>query len=374
MLGGFMAVLMDKTRLRFYFMITSVGYSLVMGIAGAMVILCHQMTLSGELVYIGMFGIYGIFSSAFYVANTEFAISWMPQWPGFAGGIHGMSVGVGSVIMPQIIIWLRSWFTSSHINVGTIFFCLGIFKLILSIPWLPFVVSRPCQNNSPDNNQLSGSKSGMELTKQFVKNYRLWPLSFACFAGFLPILGIMAVQEPVLRTLWHEPHAPISTLALILMGCFMASRVLCPLYSDKIGMKQVWCITLLAQAIFLSCLGVLVLEPMDNSLKLLRVAVLCLYFAIFPAFKSTMAGVSHDVFGAQYRLLGSGALSMVSGVAGIIGPLTIDLIHTHFNDYSKFFFGSAALSAVGALAMVAVHLLGSPHEAADRASEDNVDS
>jgi predicted MFS family arabinose efflux permease len=278
------------------------------------------------------------------------------------------------MIIPQIIIWLREWFSSSHINVGTIFFCLGIFKLILSIPWLPFVVSRPCQNNSPDNNQLSGSKSGMELTKQFVKNYRLWPLSFACFAGFLPILGIMAVQEPVLRTLWHEPHAPISMLALILMGCFVTGRILCLLYSDKIGLKQVWFIALLLQTVFLCGLGLLVLEPMDNSLKVLRVAILCLYFAIVPAFKSTLPGISHDIFGDQYGMLGIGAMSVFVGLAGIIGPLAIDLIHSHFNDYSKFFFGSAALSAVGALAMVAVHLLGSPHEAADRASEDNVDS
>ena len=153
MLGGILAVLMHKTHLRFYFMITAVGNSLAMGIAGAMVISCHQMMLTGEMIYIGMFAMYGLISTVFFMANTELAISWMPQWPGFAGGIHGVSVSAGSVIIPQIIIWLREWFSSSHINMGTIFFCLGIFKLSLSAPWLPVVVSRPYTDSRPDSDQ-----------------------------------------------------------------------------------------------------------------------------------------------------------------------------------------------------------------------------
>ena len=187
----------------------------------------------------------------------------------------------------------------------------------------------------------------------------------------------MAVQEPLILTLWHEAHAPISTLALILMGCFLAGRILCLLYSDKIGLKRVWFLALLAQTIFLSCLGLLVLEYMDNSLKILRIAVLCLYFAIFPAFKSTMAGVSHDIFGDQYRLLGSGAMSFVSGLAGIIGPLAIDALHTRFNSYSKFFFGSAVLSAVGVLAVLIVQLPGIRNETSsiqDRATDGIADT
>ena len=369
-IGGFLAVLMNKRHLRFYFMITAVGQSLVLGIAGTMVMSCHQMTLTGELIYIGTFSMFGIIGSVLFIANTEFLISWMPQWPGFAGGIYGVSISVGSVIIPQIIVWLREWFSSSHINMGTIFFCLGIFKLVLSAPWLP-VVSLPNTDKRLDNDQSSSSRK--EDLRHFVRNYRLWLLSLTCFAAFFPILAIVAVQEPLLLTLWHNTHAPISTLTLILMGCFLAGRILCLLYSDKIGLKRVWFLALLAQTTFLLGLGFLVLEPMAKSLKELKFAVLCLYFAVVPAFKSTMAGLSHEVFGDQYRLVGTGVMTLSAGIAGIIGPVAIDAIHSHFHSYTKFFFGSAVLSTVGAVVLLAVQLPGTPHETTpsiqDRARE-----
>ena len=104
------------------------------------------------------------------------------------------------------------------------------------------------------------------------------------------------------------------------------------------------------------------LKPTDKSLKRLKFTVLCLYFVVVPAFESTMAGLSHEVFGDQYRLAGTGAaLTFTSGVAGIIGP---DAIHSHFNSYPTFFFGSAVLSAVGAVQYAWLYLLSSylgPH-------------
>ena len=374
MTGPFLAFFMHKTHLRLYFLINALCYSLIMGIAGAMVMSCHQAMLTGEMIYIGMFTMYGINNVVLFIANTEFPISWMPQWPGFAGGIHGLSVSVGSVIIPQIIIWLRDWFSSSHINVGTIFFCLGIFKLILSIPWLP-IVNLPHTDKRPDSSQSSSSRK--ELVRQLFRNYRLWFVSFACLAAYLPTTAIMAVQEPLLLTLWHEPNAPISTLAFILMGCFLAGRVLCLVFSDKIGLKLIWFLALLSQAIFLLCLGFLVIEPMGNSLKSLRFAVLCLFLIIISVLKSTMAGLSHDTFGDEYRLVATGVMSFVYGIAGIIGPVAIDAIHTHFNNYATFFFGSAILSVMGALALLAVQLPGTRHvpvsSIQDRASEDMVD-
>ena len=370
MVGGFLAVVMHRTRLRLYFLIAAIAYSLVMGTAGAMVISCHHLMLTGEIIYIAMFGIYGIFGTVLYIANSELAISWMPQWPGFASGIHGMSQSIGSVFIPQMVIWLQDWFSSSHINLGTIFFCLGILKLILSAPWFP-VVSLPHTDRRPDSDQSPSSRN--EFARQIIRNYRFWLAVLTCFSAFLPLLAVLAVQEPLLITLWHEAHAPISTLSLILMGCYLAGRLLCLLYSDKVGLKLVWFLALLTQTVLLSCLGLLVLEPMYNSQKNLRVAVLCLYFTIFPVFKSTLAGLCHDIFGSQFRLLTTGVLSIVAGVAGMIGPVAIDAIQAHFNSYMMFFFGSAVLSVIGALALLAIRLPGTPHEAVstiqDRTSE-----
>ena len=373
-MGPFLVFFMRRTHLRFYFLIHAICYSLIMGITGAMVMSCHEMTLTGEIIYIGMFTMYGINNLIIYIANTEFPISWMPQQPGFAGGIHGVSLSVGSMIIPQIIIWLREWFSSSHINIGTIFFCLGIFKLILSVPWLP-VVSLPHTDKRPDSDQSPSSTK--ELVRQSCRDYRLWLSSLICFAAYFPIMAIMAVQEPLLLTLWHEPHVPISTLAFILMGCYVGGRGSCLLYSDKIGLKRVWFLAFLGQTILLLCLGFLVIEPMNSSLKTLRVAVLCLFFIVISVFKSTMAGLSHDIFGEGYRLVGTGAMAFAFGVAGIAGPLAIDAIHTHYNNYATFFFGSAVLSVVGALALIALQLPGIPRETVssiqNEASEDTVD-
>lgn len=351
--GPLLALCMHKSHVRLYFLTNAMCYSLIMGIAGAMVMSCHHMMLTGEMIYIGMFATYGINNFVLFLANTEYPISWMPQWPGFAGGIHGFSLSIGSVVIPQIIIFLRSWFSSFHINVGTIFFCLGIFKLVLSVPWLP-VVSLPHTDKKPDVGQSTSSRQ--DLVKQFAKNYRFWLAMLACFAAYLPIMGIMAVQEPLLLTLWHEPHAPISTLTFIIMGCYVTGRAACLVYSDKIGLKLVWFLALLAQTILLLCLGFLMAKLLEDSLKDLRIVVLSLFYFVVSVFKSTLAGLSHDVFGEEYRIVGTGALSFVYGIAGIIGPVAIDSIHRSFNGYSTFFFGCSVLSLVGAVALLAVQL------------------
>jgi MFS family permease len=173
----------------------------------------------------------------------------------------------------------------------------------------------------------------------------------------MPLFGVMAVQEPLIVTLWHEAQTPISTLSLIIMGCYFGGRLLSLFYSDKIGLQHVWVLALLAQTVLLTCLGLLFIEPMSNSQKDFRFAVLCLYFVIFPVFKSTMAGLAHEIFGSQVRLVVIGILTFVFGLAGVIGPVAVDAIHTHFNSYMMFFFGSAVLSLIGALAVLAVCLL-----------------
>jgi uncharacterized membrane protein YqhA len=317
---------------------------------------CHDLMLAGEMTYIVMFGIYGIFATVFYLANSELAISWMPRWPGFASGLHGTSQTIGSIIIPQMIIFLRKLFSNSHVNVGTIFFCLGIFKLVLSAPWLP-VVSLPHTSRPSDQSGSASSLTGIKFTKQIIKKYRFWLVSLVCFSAFVPLYGVLAVQEPLLNELWHHPHhTPISSLSLIIMGCYLVGRLLCLVYSDMIGLQQVWFLALFAQGVLLSCLGFLFLEPMPSSQKNLRFSVLCLYFIVFPVFKSTMAGFVHDIFGSHFRLIAVGILTFVSGVAGVIGPIAVDAIHTHFNSYMMFFFGTAALSMTGALSLLAVCL------------------
>lgn len=361
--GGFLGFLLSRKRLKLYFLLTVITGTLAVGSAGAMVMSCDQMTQFGEILYIAMFAVYGTSTSLLYIAISELAISSIPNWPGFASGIYGVSVGVGTLLIPQIIIGLRQWLRSLDINEGTIFFCLAIFKLTLSAPWFP-VVSAPCEGS--DTNQSHGRSPGSDPSRNvlhILKSYKMWLVSIGCFTAYVPVMATFAVQEPILYTLWNDSHAPISTLSAILMACFLAGRIGCLLLSDKIGVRRVWILALLVQMACLLCLGFLMFRhKYGNSLKHLGFGALCLYYCVIPVFKSTLAGLCHDVLGSKLRLAAVSAQTTVSGAAGIIGPVAIDAIHSHFNDYYLFFFGSACMSLIGAIAVMAVQSRGISHE------------
>ncbi|XP_062503476.1 uncharacterized protein LOC134180353 [Corticium candelabrum] len=318
-----------------------------------MVLTCHQTALAGEILYIAVLGLYGISTMFVYFTNFEFGMLSMPNWPGFCGGIHGMSLSIGALLLPQIIILLRETFSDFHINPGTIFFCLAILKIISSAPWLP-VVSPDCQHKALIN-EGTHTVRNQDIRKMHVlRSCTMWLMAIGSFAAYVPPLALLAVQEPLLHALWSENHAPISLLSALLMMSFLIGRVLCLFYSDNMGMKRVWITALLAQIVFLGCLGFIMTQRNDSSMKYVGMAVLSAYYVIFPAFKSTMAGFGHEMFGSQYRLLAVSVMSVMSGVAGLVGPVAIDTIYNHFNSYSWFFFGSAGLSLIGGVAILAV--------------------
>ena len=350
MVGSMLGIFAVRKHVRLYYVMSIILYCLGLGLAGVMVLTCHQTALAGELLYIATFCLYGISTMLVYFANFEFAMLSMPNWPGFSGGIHGLSVGVGELLLSQIIILLRETFSDFHVNAGTIFFCLAILKIIFSAPWLPLVAA-DCEHMAPIDKVPHTVEQ--RVLRRLFGNYKLWLLSIGVFAGIIAPVAVIAVQEPLLRALWSENNAPINVLSAVVMSSFLFGRLLCVLFSDKIGMKRVWIIALLAQAAFLCSLGFIMQQHNDRSMKYVGIAVFALYFMIFPAFKSTMAGLSHEVFGMQYRIAALGVLSLVWGAAGLVGPVAIDTMYNSFNSYRWFFFGSAGLSVIGGVAILA---------------------
>lgn len=61
------------------------------------------MVVVGEVIYIGMFLVYGIISSIITIITFELVILWMPNWPGFSSGLYGVSTGVGALVLPQVV-------------------------------------------------------------------------------------------------------------------------------------------------------------------------------------------------------------------------------------------------------------------------------
>ena len=350
--GSIMGSFVVRKHVRLYYVMSIIAYSLALGFGGLMVLSCHQTSLAGEMLYIATFGLYGIASMLVFFANFEFAMFSMPNWPGFCGGIHGMSSTLSALLFPQLIILLRESFSSSHINAGTIFFCLAILKIISSAPWMPLVPADYEHKPPIINDDIQAVEN--HAKEKVFGNRKIWLILIGTFAAFTPPYAFLAVQEPLLRALWNDNETPIQLLTALLMTSFLIGRAFCLVCSDKVGMKRVWTAALLSQMVFLFCLGLVMRQRQDALMKYIGMTALSLCYVTFGAFRSTMAGLGHEIFGTQYRLLALGAIAVMTGVAGLVGPMAIDTIYKHFNSYIWFLFGTAGLSLIGGVAMLPV--------------------
>ena len=205
------------------------------GIAGVSVSFCKEMNVIEEILYISMFPLMAFGISTIFMIIVELAICQLPDKPGFAGAVFSVSSGFGSHASSQIVISLRTLFANDHINEGTIFLCLGLFTVILLSPWLPVILTSLLQRDKTqtsicrETNVYEEQKKSMNVV--ILGYYVHFCVVILC--AYIPVMGVIVFQEPLMLAIWTTSDPPVSILAAILMGSYVTGRALCLILSKK---------------------------------------------------------------------------------------------------------------------------------------------
>ena len=324
------------------------------GIAGVSVIFCKEMNVIGEILYISMFPLMAFGISTIFMIMVELAIRRLPDKPGFAGAIFCVSSGFGSLASSQIVIGLRTLFASVHINEGTIFLCLGLFTVILLSPWLPVIstsfVPRDKTKTSitKETNVYEEQKKSMNV--MMLGYYVLFCVVILC--AYIPVMGVIVYQEPLMLAIWTTSDPPVSFLAAILMGSYVTGRVLCLILSDKIGLKNIMLLAFfLSSILFLGLALSIILKTKGAQSRYLGMFFLAAYMLVNPIYKGSAGGLCHYLYGPARRSFTLGLYTIMSGLGGIMGPLIVNGTYSGFGNYKPFLMGSSVVSIIGLVSL-----------------------
>ena len=320
------------------------------GLAGVTVLACQDLPVSTEILYVGSFGLVAFGISVCYLVVVERALQWLPDKPGVAGGISSVVSGFGTLATSQLIIALRSLFRDGQINEGTVFFCLGFLSVIITSPWLPLMSIPP--HGRKISTKSTSTDYKFQYVYRFLKSIRSVGFSLVCFCAFLPSVAIMMYQEPLIVFLWNSSHPPVSTLSAILMTAYLIGRALCFLISDKIGLKRIYVLALLLQALLLLVLAIMI--SLNSWNQNAAIGILGVYTVVNPVFRVAAGGLCDSLFGSKLRKFAMGILIVMSGLGGVAGPLMLDKSFQYFGSYKQFLYGSSGLSLIGCFVLMLI--------------------
>jgi hypothetical protein len=342
---GAMGICLKMSNLIFWTVLGIVMMSVSEGIAGMTVLLCHQMCVAGEILYVATFVSLSIGTVFCYMSTIEIAMRLFPERPGLAGGIFSVSAGVGNVVFSQIILLLRGMANHYQFNESIIFFCVGIVIIVISSVWTKVL-------SSNDEVQSFQSKGHQQVTLLKFLTCRSMAFVVVNFCGFVPILAIVMHQEPLMTALWNTKSPPLSTLSAILTSSYVSGRVFGLLASDKVGLKRLWLLILFLEAMIFLSLAVLITDGIQNTWRrCLAIGLLAAGTTVGAVVKVACGGLCYEIHDERQQVMALVLMVLTSGVSCIAGPLAIERCYTAFGSYKQFLYGAAGISFIGLIVL-----------------------
>ena len=369
-LGGVIAIRFPLVPLIF----SSLLRVLSLAISGMAVLKCQDWDVISEIIYIMTFSVMGIAEVLCYVTANDVCLSKFPRRPGLFGGLYGVSLGVGTVAVIQIIVALRVVFYNDHVSAATIFFVLGIFTIVTSQPLLLWQLLSSCTSNKhirekslPDETDrdlksMRSNSTSDQVIKisvhdvlRLLKNWQVMKFLIAVWLVFIPIEGILAVLEPIEFSLWNEKVAPAATLSAVSFGMVVVGRLIWCLVADCVGLSRLLCFVILMQGCSLLTIGLLttgLLTPLTQTwVKYVTITLFNFYLFMFPAVKVLSPGLSYQILEYADGVVILSMVNIVVGVSGIVGPLIIQTMYDIHDRYD------IAFCCCGGLILVTLVLL-----------------
>ena len=304
---------------------------------GALGIHLHQL----YLLYFGYGVVGGCGLGLGYIAPVSTLVKWYPDRPGMATGMAIMGFGGGAFIGANLATTLMEHFQGisknaqgavTEIGVAPTFLVMGGIYLLFAL-FGALIVRVPANDWKPAGYDPSRARQNAMITTHQVALDQAWRtpqfwflwivLCFNVTAG----IGILEQASPMIQEMFAgKVNAAAAGGYVALLSLFnMAGRFIWSSTSDFIGRKAVYVIYLLLGA------GLYCLIPYAGSTGnvVLFVGVTAVIISMYGGGFATVPAYLKDLFGTMNVGAIHGRLLTAWSVAGILGPLLVNLIRDH---------------------------------------------
>ncbi|XP_065841092.1 uncharacterized protein [Oscarella lobularis] len=301
---------------------------------GVTVLACDKAPIVTQVFYIISFACIGVCLGLNYIAAVQSLLSWFPKDRGKANAFFGVSRSTGSILIAELLIFCQTLVETRRMKAGAIYFIVGVILVGATGPFIQFVRFSPERKSTAGDRRLS--------LKDILRTRQFQIILFGYFANLFPSWGIEGRLDPILRTAWGSPNAPVAQMAFAVLMGYSIGRFIWVFTADCIGIVNVWKICSIIEAV---CLFGLPWTIYDET-KAGAIASVCLVatqFAVFSGIKCTVAALCNATFGAKNASAALGAAMVGYGTAGLTGPLVCQFTYSAFGNYRPFLFGTVAL-------------------------------
>ena len=279
------------------------------------------------------FAFVGVAAGSFYAPLTAAATRWFVEHRSLAVAMISAGIGLGSTTIAPLARWLITAY-----DWRTALFVLGV------IAWVLIVGAGLLVRKPPAQPAAAGDASG---GRQFTVAQALSTPQFAAIAG-THFACCVAHSGPIFHMVTDAIEcgvAPMAAATVIGVAglASVGGRVICGLFADRFGAKQVLLAGLVVQAVAI-CLYLVVHDL--NAFYALSVLFGISYGGIMPLY----ATLVREYFGAKIMGTVFGAVAMLSTVGMAVGPWAGGWIFDHLGGYFWLYIASCAIG-LGAVAI-----------------------
>ena len=289
------------------------------------------------MLYI-VFGVLtGTASSFGYNPCVVTAVRWYPDKKGFASGMTVGVCGIASFFVAPFANMLLTRF-----DVMTAFKIVGAIFLIMSLA-TTWYLANPDEDWKPEGFEAPATENNVGRTwKEMLKD----PVSYVLWATllFASVGGLMMIGHA--SKIGQEVAGMTSAQAAMLVGIMavanFAGRLVLGMLSDKIGRYNIIIITMLVGAV-----DMLLMAKTGNYMAFIVAIVI-----VSLCFSGTLAiysALTSDVFGPKYNGINFSIIFTGYGVAGVVGPVVANFLHSTAGNYNSAFIFSAVCSFLAAV-------------------------
>jgi OFA family oxalate/formate antiporter-like MFS transporter len=318
------------------------------------------------LLYIGYGVIGGCGLGLGYVTPVATAAKWFPDKKGFITGMVVMGFGFGALVMAKILAPI--FMAHFNGNVSQVFYALGVFMLIFTLPAGYFLMNPPAgfvpTGYTPPATTAASQASDSTTAKQSILSLPFLLMWIVFFFNIIAGIMFIGFQSPLLQDLLKKSIDPatwsneavIASLAasgatLIAVSSIFngVGRFFWGGLSDKIGRVQAFRLILGSQ--FLVFIGL-----MYVSNPIIFGVLVCYILLCYGGGFGSMPSFVGDVFGAKVMPVVYGTILTAWGCAGIVGPQIVAFLKDNFAAQAAqyTFVTAAALLMAGLLITLAL--------------------
>jgi OFA family oxalate/formate antiporter-like MFS transporter len=292
------------------------------------------------LLYIGYGVIGGCGLGLGYVTPVATAAKWFPDKKGFITGMVVMGFGFGALVMAKILAPI--FMAHFDGNVYQVFYALGVFMLVFTLPAGYFLMNPPAgfvpTGYTPPASTAASQASDSTTSKQSILSLRFLLMWIVFFFNIIAGIMFIGFQSPLLQDLLKKSIDPatwsneavIASLAasgatLIAISSIFngVGRFFWGGLSDKIGRVQAFRLILGSQFLVFIAL-------MYVSNPIIFGVLVCYILLCYGGGFGSMPSFVGDVFGAKVMPVVYGTILTAWGCAGIVGPQIVAFLKDNF--------------------------------------------